>query len=563
MKDKIVGVVIPTVSFGHFLILANDSVLNAGIPLIGKFIGVEFKRDNKDIIAIATILNFELANNFADTISKLKYPEHIDSNPTIQKVFSNGNELVLECKITSAFDKKSGSRIPFDTPLGVSAKAFFIEDSFLSSILERKKDNMFYLGKFFNTNIKHPFYLKDFSELQEAYHTLVAGQTGSGKSTLVKMLLTGYAKISKNINMFILDPVGEFTKSFKGNDDFGLRLNEIWKKTGRKSPEIYNLENLAMDKFSILESFMLSFQIFKVLGIKSKENQATSVQYLILELEKKKISISKLSENIETIKNIIRSEEFLKRAYSTKERRSEVENTINMDDEWEKFEEKLINILSLFNTNDKKSISSLIYGELKGKENNHNFESGRTIIIDLSSIGWDSDVKYVIIKEIFSNLYHFAKDIYQKNIECNFNTLVVIDEAHRLIPKGKTDNDYQKQAKEILIKSFIETRKFGLGWMVISTRLSNLDDTAYEHSRVKIIGYDLQTGSDGDIIKESFGRDILSYYSTLPDPTDPLSDERQHIFMVSGPICVLSRKAPEFLEVYNNSELFLSENNIY
>ncbi len=559
-----IGVVVPTVNFGQFSILANDEIIKQGIPLIGKFVGVEFIRDNKTIIAIGTILNFELTNNFAETVSKLKHTDFINSNPTIQKVFINNNELILDCKIISAFDKDTGGRIPFDTPLGVSAKSFFIEDSFLNTILTKKKDNMFYLGKYFGTNIKHPFYLKDFSELKEAYHTLVAGQTGSGKSTLVKMMLSGYAKVSKNINMFILDPVGEFAKSFKTGkmDEFGLNMNEIWKKTGRKSVEIYNLENLAMDKWSILESFMLTSQIFKKeLGIKHTENQKDSAEYLISELKRKNIKLSELINNIQTIEEIIKSKEFLKRAYSNKERRIEIENTMNIDEEWSKFNEKLKEILDRFNTSNKKSINNLIYGEFNPQKNN-SFNNGRTIIIDLSSIGWDNDVKYVIIKEIFSSLYRSAKDTYQENIESNFNTLVVIDEAHRLIPKGKGDNDYQNQAKEVLVKSFIETRKFGLGWMVISTRLSNLDDTVYEHSRVKIIGYDLQTGSDGDIIKESFGKDILNYYATLPDPTDPLSDGRQHVFMVSGPICVLSRKAPEFLEVFNNSEDFLIENNI-
>jgi len=84
----------------------------------------------------------------------------------------------------------------------------------------------------------------------------------------------------------------------------------------------------------------------------------------------------------------------------------------------------------------------------------------------------------------------------------------------------------------------------------------------YEHARIKILGFDLHTGADGELIKETFGLDALKFYSTLPDPTDPLSDTRQHVFMLYGPICVISRKQPEFVEVFSSPDEFLAANGL-
>jgi hypothetical protein len=142
--------------------------------------------------------------------------------------------------------------------------------------------------------------------------------------------------------------------------------------------------------------------------------------------------------------------------------------------------------------------------------------------------------------------------------------MVVIDEAHRIVPaKLPSDaEEYKKKTREKVVTAFRETRKLGIGWMVISTRISNLDAEIWEHARVKLFGFGLSTGKDADLLKELYGKNVLEIYKQkIGDPYDLMS-ERIHKFMIDGPVNVISKKIPEFYEAYNDVYKFLEKNNL-
>jgi hypothetical protein len=231
--------------------------------------------------------------------------------------------------------------------------------------------------------------------------------------------------------------------------------------------------------------------------------------------------------------------------------------------QYETFVKKFLEIAKLF---DKSSggmqIKSVIFSLIQKIEDK---ENGKTIVIDLSSLDWTDPVKYLLIKEILDVLYYSAQDVYKKYGKSDFNTLVVLDEAHRIAPPDKYIEDsriYMQDVKKSVIRSYIETRKFGLGWIAISTRLSLLDTKIFEHARIKILGYGLTTGTDRDLLREQFGHEFVELYSKLPDPYDPFCKERTHVFTICGPITLLSREKPETFKVFSDVTTFLSENNI-
>ncbi len=96
----------------------------------------------------------------------------------------------------------------------------------LDELVENQRENLFYFGRAYgDDNIQLPIYMKHFGDPKrggqgEAYHTLIAGKTGSGKSTFAKMALTCYAK-HKDMAVLIVDPKGEFADEI---NDYQLEL---------------------------------------------------------------------------------------------------------------------------------------------------------------------------------------------------------------------------------------------------------------------------------------------------------------------------------------------------
>lgn len=63
------------------------------------------------------------------------------------------------------------------------------------------------------------------------------------------------------------------------------------------------------------------------------------------------------------------------------------------------------------------------------------------------------------------------------------------------------------------------------------------------------------------LLREDFGSEILNLYFSIADPTDPLNPEREHTFLIAGPVTVLSRKDPELITIFSKPEEFLWFNN--
>ena len=81
----------------------------------------------------------------------------------------------------------------------------------------------------------------------------------------------------------------------------------------------------------------------------------------------------------------------------------------------------------------------------------------------------------VVINQMLSKLVAAAQAKFTEKRE-SLNTLVVLDEAHRLAPRRIADGgDDGIILKNTLLDAIRTTRKFGLGWMFISQTLASLD----------------------------------------------------------------------------------------
>jgi energy-coupling factor transporter ATP-binding protein EcfA2 len=356
--------------------------------------------------------------------------------------FSFREETVLDIELLTALS--GGVRVPLNFPIKHLSEVEFLEEF----PIERTA-YMGYLGHFWGTNIKAPLVLQDFQTLKEAYHFFVAGQTGSGKSTLVQMLLALYNKLNPRMNFLILDTVGEFTASFKEKRELFLHLKDVW----NGDVDIYTPpKNLAL----------------------------------------------------ETIKDVI---------------------------------------------------GSFLNSALEGS-------SGKCVVLDLTLYKAGGDpvaLRTEYVRETLRQLYNAGLELYCRSGNLNFNTLVVLEEAHNYVP-NRTDDDETTVLSNEIVKYFIETKDFGIGWMCITTRPSDVKREVFDHSRVKFIGMGLTSGPDAELLKETFGPEFLNIYRLFPDPSDPLSPKKEVCFAISGPINILSRQSPEFITVFSSKEEFIKAN---
>jgi energy-coupling factor transporter ATP-binding protein EcfA2 len=537
-----------------------------GEAILGRLVQIK----NGDKLIIGRVVDFHRLSDLLKDYDQAKLFDKRKESAVAKELLHFREGIVLEIELITALS--GNTRVPLNFPVKLLSEVEFLEDFPFEGTAHTG-----YLGHFWGTNIKAPLVLQDFQTLKEAYHFFVAGQTGSGKSTLVQMLLALYNKLNPRMNFLILDTVGEFTASFKGERELFLHLKDVW----QGQVEIYTPpENLALEGWDLFKELCLENEIMKHLDVpvKSVDNARGGIEYIVDKLKERiettrslfqpnnrdKITTGDLTcEMVEkVVHNLKDNEEFVKSIYKRDDKsRDRVRYALNNQEKLSKFVKALQEIVKLFtvaNTN-KKTIREVVGGFLESALEG---SSGKCVVLDFTLykaggnlVGMRS--KYV--RETLRWLYNAGIDLYRKNGNLNLNILVVLEEAHNYVPKRTEDKETNTLSDEI-VKYFIETRKFGIGWMCITTRPSNVRREVFDHSRVKFIGMGLTSGPDAELLKEAFGPEFLNTYRLFPDPSDPLSPKKEVCFALSGPITLLSRQSPDLITVFSSKEEFIKAN---
>jgi len=554
MRETI-GIAIPEIGESRFTVLAKDWLLGEWEPVVGRLVKIPFSKGDKEGFIVGTVLSYRVTNEVAAYLGMARNAGAFMERGEVQGLQSlveRKTHLVLSCAVMSVFVRRNGRWVRFrpDVPIPPFARCEWFTEEDLRGIT--RGQGFFYVGRIFGTDLPSPLHLEDFSQQNEAYHFVVAGVAGSGKSTLVKMLLSGYAR-NPGMNFFILDTAGEFARAFRDEAESGLsiRMGTLWQRLRRPDPRILGINEIALGSWEALEELLREHKVLEALGVKNPNSQRLGVEHLVSEL-RRKAELSELKHSKAKVLEVLRSESFLRATYSSEESQRSlagaVEDPVFLERFWGAFERIAENFAK-----GRPTVQGLVQ-ELRRRP-------GTTVVLDLSALSWGNAFKYVFIRDVVKTLTHEAMRAYREEGGANFNTLVVVEEAHRLVPpKGWIEGREQDETRRTVLRALTETRKAGLGWMLISTRLSNLDRAVYEEARVRIIGRGLSSGEDADRIRESYGPEVLNQYRTLPDPVDPLAERRSHVFMFAGPICVFSRETPEFVEVFGDLRTFYETN---
>jgi len=214
-----------------------------GEPLLGRLV----QMTSGDKLVIGRVVNTYRTANVIAEYNQAKDIAQSKDKPPVQAILKETDATVLDIELITAL--QGNVRVNLDFPIMPATEVHFLEDFPIQPI-----PCTGYLGYFKSTSIMAPLVLQDFQKLKEAYHFFVAGQTGSGKSTFVQMLLALYNKLNPNMNFLILDTMGEFTASFTGERDLFFHLKDVW----QGDVEIYTPpDNIALEGWDLFRDCLL------------------------------------------------------------------------------------------------------------------------------------------------------------------------------------------------------------------------------------------------------------------------------------------------------------------
>ena len=546
--------------------------------LVGELAIFRYLQDSKNHYAIGQIIEITLKNFLLeDPTIKSVARKRGSVNPIsgIQDVHIG--KLLCSAIFTSSDDLVEPSLLGTVPPTGTYV--YQVNDDILSTILEKQKNSLLYLGNSYGSKTKLPMWFKHFDYGEdgagEAYHLGIFGITGSGKSTLAKMILTAYSKF-RQMGLLVLDPVGEFSKSFVNdnssntereyqNSDSNFNMKKMMNFLNKQVVPI-NVRNLVLDRWSLFEEILLESQIFHRLTIKGP-NKGYAVDALIPKL-RNKTTLTKLikRESFDLFMNELRKEEIQLLIFSTPEPRKRLNNLVssmdarNLDN---LYSEYWVPICSLFEDRpDAITIDDLL----------EKFTSKLKplIVVDLSEQTahnmelryWNETIQSLILKRLLKGLVSLGEKTWQKNT--SLNTLVVLDEAHRYARKDEFSDSNLEQLRLTLLDAVRTTRKYGLGWLFISTSLSSIHRDILQQLRIMFFGFGLSLGNDLVTLRELVSDEkAIDLYRTFTDPASSFNSKtRKYSFMTQGPVSPLSFSgAPFFFNAFSPNS-FITENKL-
>ena len=405
-----------------------------------------------------------------------------------------------------------------------------MEDSLLNLLLREQRENLFYLGHSYGSKTKLPMWFKHFGHgvhgAGEAYHLGIFGITGSGKSNLAKMIMTSYAK-HPEMGMLVLDPVGEFAKTLSASDEgtprspkyssanyspsstrqnngeFNLNMKQVFQSLNKKF-HVINVRNIVLDRWALFSEIFSGSKFFQRLTIGS-QNKSLAVEAIQSKLrEKDKITLGRLIERSTFDKVMVHlsSDEIQRQIFASEEPRKRLKKVLEEIDRDDLYGNIWKPFCILFDGKRENAIKvDTLLEKLRDEKS--------VVVVDLSMPQdtraanlsyWSENIQFLILKRILDGLIDLGEENWHGN--SFLNTLVILDEAHRFANREKTDNQKLEDLRMKLLDAVRTTRKYGLGWIFLSTSLSSIRREIIQQLRIVFYGFGLSLGSDLITLKE-------------------------------------------------------------
>jgi hypothetical protein len=547
--------------------------------LVGELALFEFEQDGSPHYALGQITEIELRNVWHEdpTIrSLIRQRGSVDAISARQDTHQGRlitSAVFRELK-AGAYDASMLGTIP-----STGTWILVVTDPVIEALLRRYREQIFYLGRVYGSQPKLPLWFKHFGTgadgAGEAYHLGVFGKTGSGKSALAKMMLTAYARYPQ-MGLLVIDPQGEIAGDMRrGTTNFGLPIRRLL-QAQQKPYTLLSVQNLVLDRWSLFEEIIFESPFFRRFTISQSENRRTASSLVRQHLEGA-VNLDALHEraSFDAVWQYLQDPMAQMQIFQSPGPRSRLNAMFAQLNGDQIYNDNWAPVTHLFRSDRPnartvdRALAWLLDAAVVGGVRN-------ALIIDVSREGaqqgaqahgnqqvfWNDRIQFMVIRRLLDGLTQTAERFYQQ--DRSLNTLVVIDEAQRLAPRGTIEEAAARRVRDTLIDAARTTRKYGLGWMFISQSLSSIDPQILQQLRIFFFGFGLGMGQEFETLKQLAGSSpsAMRLYQNFRDPQSAFDNaSRQYSFMTVGPVSPLSfSDTPLFFTAFSAAE-FLEANN--
>lgn len=562
--------------------------------LVGELALFRYDQDGHPHYALGQITEVELRNVWHEdpTMRSL-----IRQRGPVDTVSSRQDTHLGEMTISAVFSAGSHGYRPsiLGTVPATGTLIYLANDDVLSELLSPYRDQLFYLGHVYGSKPLLPLWFKHFGTgpqgAGEAYHLGIFGKTGSGKSVLAKMILLAYAR-HPEMALLVIDPQGEFAKEARGNaapGAFQLPMRDVLSRLG-KPVRVYGVKDLVLDRWDLFTQILYESPFFEQLSIPKGENRQLAASALADRLQRAKVTLKDLhSRNaFDHAWGLLGDDNVQKIFYRTEGSRARFQSVYDQADRdffftnyWlpvtQLFREdrpgaqKVERLLdSLFTPN--RAQRPLVVIDLSMEQATQTAGDSKALPLfgedqsppQSAPLFWNEMTQALVIKRLLEGIRVAAESAYKQNR--SLNTLVLMDEAHRLAPREDPEKEEKRAIRSILIDAARTTRKYGVGWMFISQTLSSLHREILEQLRIFFFGFGLGMGAEFKALSELVGgrSKALDLYQLFRDPHSSFDvTSREYSFMTIGPVSPLSfAGTPLFFNAFNTVKEFLETNKL-
>jgi DNA helicase HerA-like ATPase len=518
--------------------------------LVGEFALFRFQQDGRSHYALGQITEVKLRNVWHEdpTMRSL-----IRQRGRVDAVSERQDTHQGEMVVSAVFCRDGNTYRPsiLGTVPATGTPVYRVDDAILEALLAAYQRQLFYLGRVYGSTPKLPLWFKHFESgpdgAGEAYHLGIFGKTGSGKSVLAKMILLAYARYPQ-MALLVLDPQGEFAKDLRGEPtgEFRLPMDQILDRLG-KPVQVIGVRDLLLDRWELFARILYESPFFEQLSVPAGENRELACQTLADRLQRQHVRLADLYTRnaFQTAWELLRQESVQKVFYRSDASRERFRSMHQGADVSEFYTRYWLPVASLFREDRQgaQKVDALLYrlfkreggdrplvmidlSEERAKAEGPDPSSlplfrSANVPAESSAIFWTETVQALVIKRVLEGILRAAESAYRESR--SLNTLVLMDEAHRLAPREDPDDSEKKAVRGLLIDAVRTTRKYGVGWMFISQTLSSLHRGIVDQLRIFFLdsgwGWVRSSGGSRSWLGDGAGRWISTNCSetrTLP-----------------------------------------------
>jgi len=564
--------------------------------LVGELALFRYHQDGLPHYALGQITEIKLRNVWHEdpTMRSL-----IRQRGRVDTVSERQDTHLGEMTISAVFSAGSNGYRPsiLGTVPATGTPIHLANDEVLTELLLPYQDQLFYLGHVYGSRPLLPLWFKHFDTgpqgAGEAYHLGIFGKTGSGKSVLAKMILLAYARYPK-MAILVIDPQGEFAKEARGEaapGEFRLPMKDVLKRLG-KPVQVHSVRDIVLDRWELFAQILYESPFFEQLSIPKGENRQLAAGTLADRLQRAGVKLKDLytRQSFDRAWSFLGDENVQKVFYRTEGSRARFQSMYDQANPGFFFASYWLPVAQLFRE-DRPGAQKV--ERLLADLFNPDQDRRPLVVIDLSveqatqatdSLGplfeispspgseglsgpplfWNEGIQALVIKRLLEGVRTAAEYAYKQNR--SLNTLVLMDEAHRLAPREDPEGEEKKAVRGILVDAARTTRKYGVGWMFISQTLSGLHREILGQLRIFFFGFGLGMGSEFTALSELVGgrSKALDLYQLFRDPHSSFDiASREYSFMTTGPVSPLSfAGTPLFFNAFNTAAEFLAANKL-